>query len=73
MGLYDLVYNFILTQIFNSTTLSSYESTIMGVSTNLNVWLSHTATISFFIVLLVCIFIFLRWLFRVVSGLFLLK
>ena len=71
--MYDLVYQFILTQIFNSTTLNAYSSTIMGVSTNLNVWLSHTATIIFFGVLLVCVWIFLKWLFRVVSGLFLLK
>ena len=73
MGLYDLVYTFIIDNIFNSTSLSSYSTTILGVSTNMNVWLSHTATILFFAVLLVCIFIFLRWLFRVVSGLFLLK
>lgn len=71
--MYDLVYNFILNQIFNSTALNSYHSTILGVDTNLNVWLSHTATIVFFAVLLVCAFLFLRWLFRVVSGLFLLK
>lgn len=71
--MYDLVYTFILNEIFNSSTLNSYHSTILGVDTNLNVWLSHTATIIFFAVLLVCIFIFLRWLFRVVSGLFLLK
>ena len=71
--MYDLVYQFILTQIFNSTTLSSYSSTILGVSTNMNVWLSHTFTILFFTVLLVCVWVFLKWLFRVVSGLFLLK
>ena len=73
MGLYQIVYEFILNNIFNYSGLASYESTIMGVSTNLNVWLSHTATIIFFAVLLVFCFIFLRWLFRIVSGLFLLK
>lgn len=73
MGLYDIVYNFIYGQIFNSSALSSYSTTILGVSTDLNVWLSHTTTIIFFGVLLVCVWCFLKWLFRVVSGLFLLK
>lgn len=71
--MYDLVYQFILDNIFNSTTLNAYSSTILGVNTNLNVWLSHTATIIFMSVLLVLAYVFLRWLFRVVSGLFLLR
>lgn len=71
--MYQIVYDFIYNQIFNSTALSSYHSTILGVDTNLNVWLSHTFTITFFIVLLICLWVFVRWLFRIVSGLFLLK
>ena len=71
--MYDLIYNFIIGNIFNSSSLASYETTLFGVTTNMNVWLSHTATIIFMSALLFCAVIFLRFLFRIVSGLFLLK
>ena len=71
--MYDLVYQFIYNQIFNSSELTAYHYTILGVDTNLNVWLSHTFTILFMCVLLICAWIFLRWLFKVISGLVLLK
>lgn len=71
--MYDIIYQFIYGSIFNSTSLNSFEFTIGTQTIDLNVWLSHTFTIISMIILLVCAFVFLRWLFRVVSGLFLLK
>jgi len=67
--LYDIIYNFFADNIFNSQALDSYSSEIMGVSTTLNQYLSHSATI-----LLLCLGVFwlilvIRWVFRVFSGL----
>lgn len=71
--MYDIIYNFLLDNIFNSSTLSSYHSMIMDVDTNLNVWLSHTTTIILMVLAIWLLFVFVRWLFRLVSGLFLLR
>ena len=71
--MYDILYDFIINNIFNSTALSSYTSEIMGVSTNMNVWLSHTLTIILMCLFVFALYLFGKFLFKVVSGLFLLR
>lgn len=70
--MYQLIYQFILEHLFNGS-LSSYSTEIFGVSTNMNIWLSHSLTIISMILIFVFLVIFMKWLFRLASGLFLLK
>ena len=67
--LYDLIYDFFIDNLFTSSALAQYESEILGVSTNLNEYLSHTATITILIVGVVILLALVRWVFRVFSGL----
>lgn len=73
MSVYTMLFEYIRDYIFNDNSLSAYETTIMGVSTDLSVWLSHTATIVLMVLFLACLISFLVWLFKFVSGLILLK
>lgn len=70
--MYTLIYDFILQHLFNGA-LSNYSMEIMNVNTNMNVWLAHSLTIVSMILIFVVLVIFLKWLFRLASGLFLLK
>lgn len=65
--LYDTIYNYFL-GLFNSTSLAQYESEIMGVSTTLPSWLSHTITIVVLVLLVVFLGLVVRYIFRVFSG-----
>ena len=66
--LYDTIYDFFY-GVFNSNYLAGYTSTIMGVSTSLASWLSHTATIVLLALGILWLILVIRWIFRVFSGL----
>lgn len=70
--MYDLIYNFILDNLFNSTSLEC-ESTILGQVMTMNEWLSHSATIICICLIIAFLILFIKWIFKVVSGLLLLK
>ena len=71
--MYDIIYDYILNNIFNSTYLVNYSQTIFGVSTTLNVWLSHTCTIILMVLFVGLLVGFAIWLFKLVSGFILLR
>lgn len=71
--MYDIVYNYLTEYVFNGTALDTYQTSIMGVNTSLNAWLAHTATIALMVVaVLLCCFL-VRWVWRLVSGAFLMR
>lgn len=65
--LYDTIYDFFL-GIFNSSNISGYATDIMGISTTMPVWLSHTATITTLVLLVIFLGLVVRWIFRVFAG-----
>lgn len=71
--MYTLIYQFIHDYLFNDSNLENYTDEIMGVSTDMSVWLSHCLTIISMILIFVFLVIFIKWIFKLVSGLFLLK
>ena len=71
--MYTLIYQFIHDYLFNDSNLENYTQTIMGVNTDMSVWLSHSLTIISMILIFVFLVIFIKWIFKLVSGLFLLK
>ena len=71
--MYDLFYEFIRDNLLDSQYLSSFEFTWFGVDTPINEILSHFITISLIICFVVLLCLFVRWLFRLVSGLILLR
>lgn len=68
-NLYRLLYDFYY-GIFNDHDLSVIST---GYNMPFDNWLAHTCTIATLITLIVVAFFFLRWLFKVISGLILLK
>lgn len=68
-NLYRLLYDFYYS-IFNDDDLTAIST---GYNMPFDNWLAHTCTIATLITLIVVAFFFLRWLFKVVSGLILLK
>lgn len=73
MGIYDIIYDFLINNIFNSTYLANYETSIMGVTTDLNVWLAHSVTIVIMLFFVFCLYLFTKFLFNVVSKIFMLR
>ena len=71
--MYTIIYQYLLDNLFNDTNLASYNQTILGVNTNMAQWLSHTLTIVSMVLIFVFMVIFIKWLFKLVSGLILLK
>lgn len=71
--MYDIFYDFISTYLFNSTDLSSASTQVLGMSMSMNEWLSHTTTIVCIGLIVMFLVLLVRWLFRLVSGLFMLK
>lgn len=67
--LYDTIYNFFLDNVFGSTLLNGYSSSIMGVSTSLASWLSHTCTLILLALGVLWLILVVRWIFRVCAGL----
>lgn len=72
MGIYESLYDFITTHIFNFSGLDTFANSI-GIDTSINVWLSHTTTIIIMVLMVVVLISFLVWLFKLVSGFILLK
>ena len=70
MLIYDIIYDFLIDNVFASTTLDNYELSIMGVTTNMNQWLAHTVSIVAIILMVVWLVIVLKWIFRVFSSVF---
>lgn len=71
--MYDIIYQFLLDNIYNSTDLVDVSTEIMGLSLNLNEWLAHSTTIfSMFLIVFFAIWL-IRWVFKLVGGLFILK
>lgn len=71
--MYDLIYNYILTNLFNSTHLSVTSMDINGLTMNMNEWLSHTATIICIVVLICVLVSFVKWIFGLFANLFRLR
>lgn len=71
--MYTLIYQFIHDYLFNDSNLASYSKTILGVNTDMTVWLSHSLTIISMVLIFTFLVIFIKWIFKLVSGLFLLK
>lgn len=67
--IYDEIYNLYL-GLLESDTLSNYSMEILGVTTSLPSWISHTCTIATLIFLFVLLCGLFKWLFNQVSGLF---
>ena len=65
MLIYDIIYDYLIDNIFASTTLDAYELTIMGVNTTMNQWLAHTVSIIAIILMVVWLIVVLRWIFHV--------
>lgn len=72
MGIYDLLYNYLITNIFNSSALDSFANSL-DVSVSLNQWLAHTTCIVLMILFVVLLILGAVWLFKLVSGFILLK
>lgn len=66
--IYNYIYDFYLS-LFDTTYLTGYHSTILGVDTTLPVWLSHTATIVSMALLLTLLFMIVKWVFKIFAGL----
>lgn len=71
--MYTLIYQYIYDYLFNDTNLQSFNAEILGQNTNMAQWLSHSLTIVSMILLFVFGILILKWVFRLVGGLFLLK
>lgn len=72
-SIYTLIYGYIYQYLFNDSNLQAYEDTILGVNTNMAQWLSHSLTIIAMVLIFVFLVIFIKWIFKLVSGLFLLR
>ena len=72
-SIYTLIYGYIYDYLFNDSGLRSYHSTILSIDTNMAQWLSHSLTIVAMVLIFVFLVIFIKWVFKLVSGLFLLK
>lgn len=72
-SIYSLIYGYIYQYLFNDSDLQAYSQSVLGVDTNMAQWLSHTLTITSMILIFVFLIIFIKWIFKLVSGLFLLK
>lgn len=71
--MYDLFYEFIRDNLFNSQYLSTYTFNWFGVSTPINQILSHFVAVALIVLCVVVLLLFIKWLFRLVSGIFLLR
>lgn len=72
MGIYDLLYNYLIEHIFNSTSLSTFAEGL-GIESNLNQWLAHTSCIVLMVLFIALLILGAVWLFKLVSGFILLK
>lgn len=71
--MYQLIYDFLREHLFNGLALDNMTSSVLGQSMSLNEWLCHSLTIVSLVLIFVFIIIFVKWLFKVISGLFLLR
>lgn len=71
--MYDLIFNFIKDNLFNSTDLALLSTEVGSNSMTYVDWLSHSATIVCICLIIAILCLFVRWIFRLVGGLFLLR
>lgn len=71
--MYHIIYDFIYTYLFSGGELDNYSTQLLGVTTTMSEWCSHTLSIIAVVLIYVFLVIFLKWLFKLVGGLFLLK
>lgn len=71
--MYDIIYDYLMENIYNGTGLTVYSSEVMGVQTSMAEWLGHTTTIVLMVVVVVLCALFVRWVWRFVSGAFTLR
>ena len=69
--MYDIIYQYLMDYIFNGSTLSM-STTIYGQTLSMNEWLAHSTTI-----ICMCLIVFfgiwiIKWVFKLVGGLFIL-
>lgn len=70
--IYDLLYDFLMEHIFTSESLDSL-ATQLGATVSLNEWLGHTTCIVIMVLFIAVLILGAVWLFKLVSGLILLK
>lgn len=77
MTLYEIIWIWFYENIwwFDGTDLENISYTFGNSDYSLNMaeWLSHSCTILTLILLVVCCGLFIRWIFKVISGAILLK
>ena len=71
--MYQLIYDFISTHLFNGTALDNMTSEVLGQTISLNEWLCHLMSVTSIVLIFIFLVLFIKWIFRVVSGLFLLR
>lgn len=75
MTLYDIIFQWFSANIWSNNDLENnfLLNDFMDSSITMADWLSHTSTIIVLILLVVCCGLFIRWIFKVISGAILLK
>lgn len=71
--MYSIIYDFIYTYLLSGGDLDNYSMQLLGVTTTMSQWLSHCLSIISIVLIFVFLVIFLKWIFKLVSGLFLLR
>ena len=69
MTLYEIIYSWFVTYVFDVGTYSDYEFTIGNDTIEMSAWLSATCTIAVLIALSLFLFLAVKWLFRLFAGL----
>lgn len=73
MSLYDLIYDFVINNIWTNTDLSTYVFNIGNNELTMNVWLSHTTTIISMALLIIVLILFIKAMFSFFGRLFKLR
>lgn len=73
MSLYDLIYNFVINNIWTNTELSTYLVNVGNNEITMNIWLSHTTTIISMALLLIALILFIKSMFMLFGRLFKLR
>ena len=69
MSVYDTIYDFYL-GLFDNSALSSYQTTLLGVNTNLEQWLCIVLSIITLSLMVSFLIKCVVWLFKLFGGLF---
>jgi len=67
--MYDLIYDYIITYLLDNSQLASMQTTLFGQTIAFNQYLAHFATIIFIGVIMFLLCMFVKWIFKLFSGL----